>query len=727
MHYLYLLICLLPQRDSLPVPKTQQLSAITVKAQRPTFQQTAYGTTVNVENSPLTKGSNTLEVLQRAPGVFLDLQHNNLMLNGKSGVKVMINGKLLQLSNEQVLTLLQNMGADAIDRIELMPTPPAQYDANGSAGLINIVLKQNRRPGNSAGFTASAGYGYREKARLSASMSHNQGKEHIAASYSFAHDHSYGQFGGMGNEIMPQYNTGLTTFDFLSRSTTQSASHYGTLAWEHSFKPNTSAGISLAYENDHNRSQSHNSGNYFIPVDSLLHLEAALQRDARWKNTDISGFFKDQHWNVTTEYLDYHITNPVIVNSTFLNPDGTPAGDGKQYAPQQQGISNTRIQVGVFTLDHTQNLGTKIKLDAGIKATYTRTASQSGIESLVDGSWQSRPGSTAMQVGETIAAAYVATDIKLDTATTLRAGLRYEYAQTRMDDRLTAKHLLTRRQGGLYPSVFITRRLGEAVSLQASYTRRVSRPSYNDLSSLIEYNDPLSVFTGNPLLKPTTTANYKAGISLHAYSFTVQYSYDHDPIVGGQLMDGPERGVVYISPQNMRYQKALDLQAVLPFKVTSWWQMNYSILAGWHTLQLDYLPQPGHQSFFTMSLNYTETFLLPRSWSIELSGWYNSANYYGTARNLPYAAINAGIRKVLPKEQGTLSLSTTNPVRLAQMRTDLGVVGIDAFRTHARVVGNPESTLYPIVKISYSRTFGGHAADKGTGSATEEKNRVRGQ
>src|SRR5580698_1888311 len=161
-----------PRSDS-SLHDTIRMAEAVVRAQRPVVQQVTGGTVINVQNSLMTKGSSALEVLTRSPGVTLDYQNNSIALNGKNGVSVMLNGKLLRLSMTQLFALLQGISADDIDKIELLTTPPANYDAEGSGGIINIVLKKNKRPGTNGSLSLTGGYGWREKATGSANVAHN--------------------------------------------------------------------------------------------------------------------------------------------------------------------------------------------------------------------------------------------------------------------------------------------------------------------------------------------------------------------------------------------------------------------------------------------------------------------------------------------------------------------------------------------------------------------------
>src|ERR1700753_3114317 len=145
-------------------PVGRQLSEVVIRASKPQVQQTAEGLSVNVQSSILAQGSSILDVLQRSPGVIVDQHNNTISLNGKTGVLVMMDGRLMHMSMDQLITLLASMGADNIDKIELMNTPPAKYDAAGNAGIINIITKKNKKRGTNGSATLSGGYGMYEKA-----------------------------------------------------------------------------------------------------------------------------------------------------------------------------------------------------------------------------------------------------------------------------------------------------------------------------------------------------------------------------------------------------------------------------------------------------------------------------------------------------------------------------------------------------------------------------------
>ena len=117
-----------------------KLDAVTVTAKKPLFEQKIDRMIINVRNSITSAGSTVLDVLQKSPGVIVNKQGGTIAMNGKNGVNVMINGKINYMPADALVQMLNGMSANSVERIELITTPPAKYDASGNAGFINIIL-----------------------------------------------------------------------------------------------------------------------------------------------------------------------------------------------------------------------------------------------------------------------------------------------------------------------------------------------------------------------------------------------------------------------------------------------------------------------------------------------------------------------------------------------------------------------------------------------------------
>lgn len=712
----------------------EQLGEIVIRANRPLLQQRADGTVVNVESSVMTKGSSALEVLERSPGVVIDHQSNGIILNGKSGVLVMLNGKPVRMALDQVITMLGGMSANEISRIELLTNPSAAYDAEGSAGLINIVLNKSSKQGTNGSMSFTGGYGYGEKGTGSLSLNHHAGETNLYGSYTYSHDRAYSDFHAMGSEQEPLLG-GLASSDFLSVANPVLNNHQATFGLDTRLNKGPAFGGSLNYSNSSIAIQTVNHGWYLIRPDSVYQLNATINGVNYWQNVTANLYAEQQLSRgekifLNVDHINYKNNYPIEVQSSFLDRYGNHAGSNDTlFSPRLKGLSNTLIRVWAAKADYTRQFNSRLTLEAGLKGTQTSATSASAIESLLNGTYVSRPAAVNnMVMKEKIGAAYTSLKAKLDGSTELVAGLRYEYSGTRMDDPLNGQGIANRDLGIWFPSFLLSKKIGTDAEWLLSYSKRISRPSYADLASYVTYNGPNSVNTGNPLLKPTITNNVKLGYNYKNYSFSALMSRDDNPIARNQTVYTADKMQMAVSPQNMVYQDNLAFQANLPFSVGGWWEMNYDLIGGWHRFKLDYTPLPAEKTYFAYNLHTSQVFKLPAKFSIELSGYYNSGFYNGSRKVDGYGVLNAGIKKELKNNGGSFQLAVSDPLRTNVITSYFGALTQEAFDLKSHVNFHTESGKYLLIKLSYTKSFGSARAggpQKKDNSATDESERLR--
>lgn len=695
-----------------------QLGEVVIRSKKPLVQQEAGGLVINVQNSILTKGSSVLQVLSRSPGVIINQQTRAISLNGKSGVMVMLDGKLLRLSADQVAALLNGMTADDIDKIELLATPPAKYDADGNAGIINIVTKKNKRPGTSGSVIASAGYGKGLKASADIDLTHNSGKFSLHTSYSYSHDHNYGLLLAEGTSNDPIIG-GRNYFHYNGQGNNVSGYQGFGGGLDYNANDRTTIGGNVYYGISSSQNSSHNFGNYAL-TDSNLVFDSQLSgishtyylHPSLYLDQTIS---KDQKFSVGLDYFGLRSSSPTQVQSNFSD---------SLFSPRERNVANSGIHVFIAQADYNNSFTKKLQLETGIKSTYTRSQSVAAIENLVNGRWVPVSAGTSnnLSTRELIVAGYAIMNWKPDSLTSLSAGARYEYSRNTTDHSLNAQYYVDRKLAKLFPDIFFSRKLNPTNELQLTYTERITRPSFSDLASYVSYNDPTSVFTGNPALKPTITHNLKLAYNLHDYLFSILYSHDIDPIEGVQGVPGPTKGLVYLMPENADWQNNVTVQATIPVKPTAWWEMNYNFIGGWHQYHISYFPELLLKGYYSYSLNFTESFKLPQLYAIEVSGYYNSSSYGSNSRSNGNAIVNLGFKKELNNNNGSFQLGISDVFSASNYRAHSGVLVTDAFDTDVQISYRAESYFRPIIKLSYSRSFGSNSKkDSHKNNGTKEE------
>ena len=713
---------------------TKQLGEVVIRSEKALIQQKPEGIIVNVESSLMTKGSSALQVLERSPGVVINHRDNSIELNGKSGVTVMLNGKPMRLSVEQVVNLLSGMSGDDIATIELLTTPPSSYDAEGSAGLINIILKKNKRQGTNGSFSLTAGYGYGEKGTGSVNLSHNKRNMNLYGSYTFSHNRTYSNMFVSSAQNMPFMGGDVFVLGWFTTKAVRN-NHDATVGLDIKLNSKTTIGSSLTYNNSGNSTANFTDAGYNVLPDSLLQFNGDNRATNRWNNM-ISSFYVErllkpgEKINVDVDYLYFNNKARSEVQSTFINKHGTQAGtDELLFSPRQKGLANTTIRVGVAKMDYTKQVSKKVKLETGIKGAYTQSSSISGIQSLLNGVWTSGDQiSNNIVMKEGIGAIYASVNSQINQSMNLVLGARYEYSYTNMDNSKSGNNIAKRKLGTLFPSLFFSKKLNDQSELQLSYTKRITRPSYNDLASYVGYSDPTAVYTGNPFLKPTITNNIKLGYNYKSYSFSLLFSRDDNAIIRYQLTESPARDMLFISPQNLKRLNTITFQTSLPWKINNWWTMNYGFVGGLRRYKAEYTKKPFEKSFFGYSLNFSQVFKLPNSFSAEFSGLYHSLSYDGSRKIEGFGVLNAGIKKELKKNGGSFQLSVADILSKERYIINYGTLTEEAFSIRSHVAFYPESAKVPIIKLTYSRSFGNNKSkaqtQRGIGS-TDERDRIR--
>ena len=710
----------------------KQLEEVIVRAEKPLFQQKPEGMIVNAENSILTKGSSALQVLERSPGVVINHRDNSIALNGKNGVMIMLNGKLMRMSMEQLVVLLNGMSADDISTIELLTTPPAKYDAEGSAGLINIVLKKNKKQGTNGSVSLTGGYGRGEKGNSSIDLSHNTKNINLYGSYTFSHNRTYTDMFVASGQDMPFLGGQVFVTGWFNTKAT-SNNHDATIGLDAKLNSKTTIGGSINYNRSTMAGSTFTDAGYNVLPDSLLQFNGINQGVNHWNNLVNSVYLEKviregEKINFTIDWLYFNNDGDYEVQSSFINKHGMQAGANEiLFSPRQKGFANTTIQVGVAKMDYTKQLGKKVKLETGVKGAYTQSTSLSGIQSLLNGAWTSSDQtSNHIFMKEGIGAAYASLNAQINPSVNLVIGTRYEYAYTNMNNSKTGVNIVNRRLGSLFPAIFFSKKINDNSELQLSYTKRISRPSYNDLASYVGYSDPTAVYTGNPFLQPTITNNIKLGYNYNTWSFSLLFSRDDNAIARYQLTESPAKDILYISPQNLSWQNNISFQTTLPYKVNKWWSMSYGFAGGPRQYKVGYTKNIFEKTWFGYSLNFSQAFKLPKNFSAEISGWYNNTAYNGTQKVDGFGTLNAGIKKELKNNAGSFQLSVSDILMGQRYNVHYGELTEEAFSIKSYVSVNTESTKFPIIKLTYSGSFGGGIKDKkkqATGSQ-DERDRI---
>ena len=702
------------------------LNEVQVSAKKELVQTTPLGKIINVQSSLMTKGSNALQVLERLPGVISDRRNNQFSLNGQSGVTIMFNGRKVQMPMEELMSLLENTVADNIEKIELITSPTAQYDADGGAGIINIIFKNNETLGTKINFSATAGYGYREKVLTTIGFSHGFKKLNLNASYSFNHDVRKSGYAGDGT-AGASFMLGETYNTFYGVARRYQNNHNLNFAVQYQPNPKTTLGVDVVGSFDKSHNLVNNGGTYQLKRGDFFEI-AMLSDGLTTKQNNISSFYFKQnfspktHFNADFSYINYSNNSPADISLEYFNEQKQPIKPQFSiFTYGNRGESISKIHVGVFKADLNTQFSEKINADFGIKTSFAQNENDSKVERKVNDTWEIDPRSQSqLKSQERIAAVYSQVKYMLDAKSNLLLGLRYEYWKRDFSNQEEVFEI-----SKFFPSVLYTYAINQNSSINFNYSRRISRPAYTDLISNLFYTDPTFIFSGNPLLKPTLSDMLKVEYSKNGLSIGMSAQYDLNPILRYQITSNATKDVGISSPQNLDYMKSLNLFLSYPFQLTKWWKFTLNTLTSLRDYKVSYSQFPAEKRYVFQNLNFSQQINLPKNFEIELSGWYNMPYFEGPNTIKGFGVANVGIAKKLKNDKGTLLLTLPDVFRSFSVFSHNGGMTPIAFDINTVSNWRDETVFYRVVKLTYSRSFGKNTRVVKYEGKDEERERVR--
>ncbi|MFL5787926.1 MAG: TonB-dependent receptor domain-containing protein, partial [Flavisolibacter sp.] len=562
-------------------PKSNPLKEVTITTHKPFFEQKMDRIVINVAGSITSAGSTVLEILEKSPGIIIDQPNNIISMNGKEGVLIMVNGKVNRMPVNALIQMLSNMNSGNIERIELIATPPSNYDAEGNGGYINIIFRTNAQYGTNGTYSITVGYGKGFITEGSLNFNYRKNKLNLFGDISLTRIHS-AQFYKFYHKV--SYNGMATeTFSDVDRSLLRSF-YNGKIGLDYEPGKRTILGIMLSGYDNKVSIQSDNKSkiNEDQHTDTILSISNKDVND--WYN--FSANFNFQYiphpnekiiFNANYDY--YKANNPDTYINTYYDPAGNFLFD--KFVTSNK---NTPIQVWVLALDHFKKLSSRLDLQSGIKSTISMFTNDVEINRLNQNIWEKDLQlSGVYDLSEKIIAVYSSLNISISKNINMKAGLRYEYTQSNLNTK-ERKNIINRKYGKLFPSFFISHAINESHSLSFSYSHRITRPAYNDMAPFLIFYDPYTQVAGNPALQPSITDAINTAYSFNRKIISLLFSYDADPITNFSPRVDSATNKEILSPANQKNRKTLSIGFSLPVTLYKWWNMQSNINCIWQQM-----------------------------------------------------------------------------------------------------------------------------------------------
>jgi len=635
----------------------ETLDEVTIVAKKQLFEQKVDRMVINVESSIVSSGSSALEILERSPGVLVNRQSNAISLAGKDGVVIMINGKTSYVPISSIVQVLEGMSADNIETIELITTPPANFDAEGNAGFINIVLKKRADLGLNGSYSLSAGYGKGETTNNNLNFNYRKNKVNLFGSYSFSNDRR-DQFISTSREY--EENNNLLFTETVTDRDPRQRNHNMRFGIDIQATAKTIFGILLnGFDNRwsmdaFNESFDMENG---VPT-SYLDLDNTEINHKKHFGANINlkhDFNKDKFLSLDLDYLKYDFNNPTDYANSFYD-------ENRVFINEEllRSRKNTPLNTLVGKVDYSNKLSDKIKIEFGAKATKNNFENDVSVEDLVDNNWVIDPSLTnKSNLDEKIYAGYGSMDYNFSEKTSIKFGLRFEYTDTFLETD-TDGAVVDRQYGEWFPSIFLNRKFSDDLSMNVSYSRRITRPTFNDLAPFVIFFDPDTFISGNASLQPAISKSAKYAINYKSYFFSIQYTDEKGSIARFQEYIDEVTGRLIFEAANLDYTRTFSTTLGFPIKISSWWKTQNNLTYNKQNVRTFYNDEPIELSLGNFSVNSSHSFKISTKFSAELSGFYSGPSFFGSAKYDEVYGINFGAQQNFGDKWGTLKFSITD-------------------------------------------------------------------
>lgn len=637
------------------------LAEVEVRAERSRMQMALDKRIFNVGKDLANTGGSAAEVLDNVPSVSVDVE-GNVSLRGSGGVRILIDGKpsgLIGISNTDGL---RQIPANLIDRVEVITNPSARYEAEGMAGVINIVLKKERKKGLNGSFDLSGGLPKSYGAAIN--LNYRKEKFNFFANYGY----SYRQSPGTGSLYQENYRDNSTFIldQTRDRVRTGKGSSIRTGA-DYSFNEKNILTTAFTYRDGRDKNRTTLIYRDFIDsfanptgISERTDEETELEPNLEYSMTYRKNFDKKDHTlTFDLRYQDNTEQEKSNIREAFFDGEYVAKDDADLL---QRSLNNESERLLIGQIDYVHPFAEEGRFEAGYRGSIRRIDNDYLVEELQANQWANLDNlSNDFNYDEDIHAAYAIFGNKYGKFS-FQLGARLEYSDV-TTLLLQTEENNKRNYLNFFPSAFFTYDLPGQNAVQISYSRRLNRPRFRELNPFFSFSDSRNFRSGNPNLDPEFTHSMELGHIKYWDNASLASSiyFRHTDGVIENIRSVDDEGISFSQPQNLATQDSYGMEFTFSVSPKKWWDID------------------GNWNFFRAQIKSGE--INNQSLQADTYGWFGRLtskvkvnksldtqlrfNYRGPrnsiqGRNKAYYYLDLAMSKEVFKNTGTLTLSVND-------------------------------------------------------------------
>jgi len=640
---------------------TNNLSDVQINFKKQLIEKKVDRTVFNAENSTAAIGTDALELLAKVPGVRV--LNDKVSLVGKGGVNVMVNDKLIQLTEDDLSNYLKSISADNISKIEVITNPPAKYDAQGNNGLINIILKKNTAEGLRGAINSTFTQANYPTVAAGGNLSYKKNKITLFTNFNFRKG-SLVPF-EQSNIFYPNQTWNIVNKDRNFRTVPG-----GQIGMDFQASKKTTIGLSYngSFTNFHSEENIQTTIlNKTGSLDSILNSDANAKIKSHYNAVN---FYIKQALDsagkqlmITGDWFKYgDDKNRLFDNTTYLPNGNSIANSYAEY------LSESAQNIDLYTINADVDLPYKsFNLSFGTKLSFIQNDSDLAFYKKQNNFYQPDLSQTnEFNYKENTQAAYLNISKKVKKID-FQAGLRAEYSQV---NGASVNQINKNKYFQLFPTLFITYRADKNSVLSANYGRRINRPPYKKLNPFRWYSNQFAYAEGNPFLQPSYNNNIELS---HTYKsiFTTTVSFNRltDGYNDINFIDGNSNVQVF-KPVNFITGYNYQLSNSVIFNQLKWWESINQIDVFYNVSKSD-LPQTlNNLKGFGAYFSTVNQFVFNPSKTIfgDVSFWYQFPTVDGLNKNKHQYNLDLGLKTLLVNKKLQLAVNASDVLKSNKYR-----------------------------------------------------------